>query len=52
MHGWHLLDRRCNQLRRDMPEIKYIIASEGGEIWTDFYVVPKDAPHREAAMPL
>jgi len=40
------------QLNRDMPEIKYIIGREGGEIWTDFYAVPKDAPHRDAAYAL
>jgi spermidine/putrescine transport system substrate-binding protein len=37
------------QLRRDMKEVEYVIGREGGEIWTDFYVVTKDAPHREAA---
>ncbi|MGR3342107.1 MAG: ABC transporter substrate-binding protein [Paracoccaceae bacterium] len=37
------------QLNTDFPEMEYIIASDGGEIWSDFYCIPKDAPHLEAA---
>jgi len=37
------------QLKNDMPEMEYVIASDGGEIWSDFYAIPKDAPHLEAA---
>ncbi len=37
------------QLNRDIPEIIYVIGKEGGELWTDFYAIPKEAPHREAA---
>jgi spermidine/putrescine transport system substrate-binding protein len=37
------------QLNRDIPEIKYIIGSEGGEIWSDFFAVIANAPHRDAA---
>ena len=37
------------QLNRDLPEIEYVIGSEGGEIWSDFYAVVAGAPHREAA---
>jgi len=37
------------QLNRDMPEMKYVLGKEGGEIWTDFYAIPKGAPHAEAA---
>ena len=40
------------QLNRDMPEIVYALGKEGGEIWSDFYAVPKDAPHRDAAYAL
>ncbi len=40
------------QLNRDMPEIVYVIGKEGGEIWSDFYAVPKSAPHRDAAYAL
>ena len=40
------------QMNRDMPEIKYIIAREGGEIWTDFFAIPKEAPNKDAAYAL
>lgn len=42
----------ATQLRRDMPEVEYVIGREGGEIWTDFYAVPKGAPHRDAGYAL
>ncbi|MFO1068988.1 MAG: spermidine/putrescine ABC transporter substrate-binding protein [Geminicoccaceae bacterium] len=38
-----------SQLHRDIPEIVYVIGREGGEIWTDFFAIPKDAPNRKAA---
>jgi len=37
------------QLNTDMPEMEYVVASDGGELWSDFYAVPTDAPHLEAA---
>ncbi|MCP4878525.1 MAG: spermidine/putrescine ABC transporter substrate-binding protein [Gammaproteobacteria bacterium] len=37
------------QLNNDLPEMHYVIATDGGEIWTDFYAIPKDAPHLNAA---
>jgi spermidine/putrescine transport system substrate-binding protein len=37
------------QMSRDIPEIKYVIGKEGGEIWTDFFAIPKDAPNKDAA---
>jgi len=40
------------QLRRDMPEIEYVIGREGGEIWTDFYVLTKEAPNPAAGYAL
>jgi spermidine/putrescine transport system substrate-binding protein len=40
------------QMNRDMPEIVYVLGKEGGELWSDFYAVPKGAPHREAAYAL
>ena len=40
------------QLNSDMPEIAYVLAREGGEIWSDYYAIPKDAPHRDAAYAL
>jgi spermidine/putrescine transport system substrate-binding protein len=42
----------ATQMHRDMPEIIYVIGKEGGEIWSDFYAVPKGAPNREAAYAL
>ncbi|MFQ5567012.1 MAG: PotD/PotF family extracellular solute-binding protein [Paracoccaceae bacterium] len=40
------------QLNSDMPEIAYVLGREGGEIWSDYYAIPKGAPHREAAYAL
>lgn len=40
------------QLNTDMPEIEYVLGREGGEIWSDYYAVPKSAPHREAGYAL
>ena len=42
----------ATQMHRDIPEIQYVIGTEGGEIWSDFYAVPKGAPNREAAYAL
>ena len=40
------------QLNRDMPEIDYVLGKEGGELWSDFYAIPKEAPHLDAAYAL
>jgi spermidine/putrescine transport system substrate-binding protein len=40
------------QLQRDMPEFVYVLAKEGGEIWSDFYAIPKGAPNIDAAYAL
>jgi spermidine/putrescine transport system substrate-binding protein len=40
------------QLNRDMPELAYILGSDGGEIWTDFFAIPKDAPNKAAGYAL
>ena len=40
------------QLNKDMPHMKYVIAKEGGEIWSDFYAIPKDAKNKPAAYAL
>src|SRR5262245_26781953 len=42
----------ATQLHRDMPEMQYVVGKEGGEIWTDYYAVPKGAPNRAAAYAL
>lgn len=39
----------ASQLRRDNPQMQYVLGKEGGEIWTDFYAIPKGAPNRPAA---
>jgi len=36
------------QLHRDMPEIDYVLGKEGGELWSDFYAIPTEAPHVDA----
>ena len=40
------------QLNHDMPEIAYILGSDGGEIWTDYYAIPKSAPNKAAGYAL
>jgi len=40
------------QLQRDQPEMTYVLAKEGGEIWTDYYAIPKGAPNLDAAYAL
>jgi spermidine/putrescine transport system substrate-binding protein len=40
------------QLHRDIPAIQYVLGREGGEIWTDFYAIPKSAPNREGGYAL
>ncbi len=40
------------QLNTDMPEMAYVLGVEGGEIWSDYYAVPKGAPHRAAGYAL
>lgn len=42
----------ASQLHRDIPEMQYVLGREGGEIWTDFYAIPKSAEHRMAAYAL
>jgi spermidine/putrescine transport system substrate-binding protein len=40
------------QLNRDVPEIAYVLGTDGGEIWTDYYAIPKDAPNKAAGYAL
>jgi spermidine/putrescine transport system substrate-binding protein len=40
------------QLNSDMPEMEYVLGVEGGEIWSDYFAIPKGAPHRDAAYAL
>lgn len=40
------------QLNRDMPEIAFVLGSDGGEIWSDFYAVPTSAANKPAGYAL
>lgn len=40
------------QLNKDLSNMKYVIAKEGGEIWSDFYAIPKDSKNKAAAYAL
>ncbi|MGB5870660.1 MAG: spermidine/putrescine ABC transporter substrate-binding protein [Albidovulum sp.] len=40
------------QLNTDIPEIDYVLGVEGGELWSDYYAIPKGAPHLDAAYAL
>ncbi len=40
------------QLNTDIPTMRYILGVEGGEIWSDYYAVPRGAEHREAGYAL
>ena len=37
------------QVSRDNAEAKYLVATDGGELWIDSFTVAADAPHRDAA---
>lgn len=40
------------QLNRDMPEIQFVLGKDGGEIWSDFYAIPKSAANKAAGYAL
>lgn len=40
------------QLNTDIPTIEYVLGTEGGEIWSDYYAVPRGASNREAGYAL
>lgn len=40
------------QLRRENASMQYVLGREGGEIWTDFYAIPADAPNVKGAYAL
>lgn len=40
------------QLNRDMPEIQFVLGADGGEIWSDFYAMPKSAANKPAGYAL
>lgn len=37
------------QLKREVETMEYVLGREGGEIWTDFYAIPSDAPNVKGA---
>lgn len=37
------------QVGRDNPDARYLVATDGGELWIDSFTVAADAPHRDAA---
>jgi spermidine/putrescine transport system substrate-binding protein len=39
----------ASQLHRDIPTMEYALGKEGGELWSDFFAIPKGAEHRDAA---
>lgn len=39
----------ASQMHRDVPEIAYSIATDGGEIWTDYYAIPAKAHNKPGA---
>lgn len=40
------------QLNTDIPSMAYVLGKEGGEIWSDYYAVPRGAEHRDAGYAL
>jgi len=52
--AWHTIcwSGDGKQLNTDIPDIHYVLGSEGGEIWSDYYAIPKGAPHMDAAYAL
>ncbi len=40
------------QLNRDVPEIKFVLGKDGGEIWSDFYAIPTSAANKPAGYAL
>lgn len=37
------------QVSRDQEDAKYVVATDGGELWIDSFTIAADAPHRDAA---
>ena len=40
------------QLNTDIPEIHYALGTDGGEIWSDYYAIPKSSERKDAAYAL
>ena len=39
----------ASQMTKDMKNIKYVVAEDGGEVWSDFYAVVKESQNPEGA---
>ena len=39
----------ASQLHRDLPQMQYELGKEGGELWSDFFAIPKSSEHKDAA---
>ncbi|MFJ7884482.1 PotD/PotF family extracellular solute-binding protein [Pseudomonas sp. NPDC096917] len=39
----------ASQLHRDNPQMHYTLGKEGGELWSDFFAIPKSSEHKDAA---
>lgn len=39
----------ASQLHRDNPAVVYALGTEGGELWSDFFAIPKSSEHQDAA---
>ncbi|TFY85629.1 spermidine/putrescine ABC transporter substrate-binding protein [Pseudomonas kairouanensis] len=39
----------ASQLHRDMPQMHFTLGKEGGELWSDFFAIPKSSEHKDAA---
>jgi spermidine/putrescine transport system substrate-binding protein len=42
----------AGQMTKDMKDIKYVVAKDGGEVWSDFYSVVKESQNPDAAYAL
>ena len=48
----HLLDRRRQAVEHGHSVHSVCLGKEGGEVWRDYYAIPKGVPHSEAAYAL
>ncbi|WP_095128546.1 PotD/PotF family extracellular solute-binding protein [Pseudomonas sp. Irchel s3h14] len=39
----------ASQLHRDNAQMQFELGKEGGELWSDFYAIPKSSEHKDAA---
>jgi spermidine/putrescine transport system substrate-binding protein len=39
----------ASQLHRDNAQMQFSLGKEGGELWSDFFAIPKNSEHKDAA---